>query len=178
MTDNIHIITVNGCKTGLGIRIVGPSIPDSPYGVFIKSVTEGSLADTDGQLRTGDKLVRVGEIELTGKTQRQAIDVLKLEAQTDSMTFTIDRSEQAAEEFDILMTQSANEMTSTSTSSIVGGAVSLTGGEDTEERWDPETLTEESLSVSEQAPSSAIQTITIEKTTHLGIVVQGKLLTS
>ena len=93
MSDYLHIITVEGSKSGLGIRVVGPSTPDTPYGVFIKSVTEGSLADTDGQLQAGDKLLQVGKEGLTGKTQRQAIDVLKLEAQTNSMTFTIDRSQ-------------------------------------------------------------------------------------
>ena len=94
MSDYLHIITVQGSRSGLGIRIVGPSSPDTPYGVFIKSVTEGSLADRDGQLQTGDKLLQVGKEELTSRTQRQAIDLLKLEAQTDSMTFTIDRSQE------------------------------------------------------------------------------------
>ena len=89
-----YVITVHGSKCGLGIRVVGPSTSDAPYGVFVKSVTEGSLADTDGQLRTGDKLVQVGKVVLTGKTQRQAIDVLKQEAQTDTMVFTIDRSQE------------------------------------------------------------------------------------
>ena len=96
MSDYLHIITVQGSRSGLGIRIVGPSSPDTPYGVFIKSVTEGSLADRDGQLQTGDKLLQVGKEELTSRTQRQAIDLLKLEAQTDSMTFTIDRSQEVS----------------------------------------------------------------------------------
>ena len=94
MTEHLHAIVIHGSRTGLGIRVAGPSTPDSSYGVFIKSVTEGSLADMDGQLKAGDKLVQVGDTSLGGMTQRQAIDILKQQAQTDCMNFTIDRSQE------------------------------------------------------------------------------------
>ena len=63
------------------------------------------------------------------------------------------------------MAHAQNEMSSTSTSSIVGPA-SLTGVEEPE--------TEAQGAQREDSPSSPIQTITIIKNTHLGIIPKGK----
>lgn len=86
-------ITIHGSKDGLGIRVVGPQTAEMQGGVFIKSVTEGSLAAVDAQLQAGDKLLKINDQDLIGITQKNAIEILKQNAQTNAMNFLVERSD-------------------------------------------------------------------------------------
>lgn len=48
-----HEIVISGTQSGLGIRIVGGqragSSPQSDFGIYIKEVIPGSLAEKDGK---------------------------------------------------------------------------------------------------------------------------------
>jgi len=62
------------CK--LGVTITGGI--DTPTGdVGIKNIVKGSLADRDGRLQQGDKLLSVNGISLTNVTNKEALDVLR-----------------------------------------------------------------------------------------------------
>ena len=69
------------------------------------------------------------------------------------------------------MTSTGSEMKSASTSSIIGPNVSLTDGDELEEREEHEKAPEEPIAVNQP---TIIDKITIEKNTHLGISVTGK----
>ena len=68
------------------------------------------------------------------------------------------------------MTHTGTEMKSTSTSSMIGPAVSSTGGDELEER-EHEKAIEEPVYVNQPAITGKI---TIEKKTHLGISIAGE----
>ncbi|XP_031574464.1 multiple PDZ domain protein-like [Actinia tenebrosa] len=65
---------------GLGITIagyVGENVNDQLSGIFIKSIIEGSTAESDGQLRVNDQIIEVDGTSLHGKNNQQAVEILK-----------------------------------------------------------------------------------------------------
>ncbi|XP_064625548.1 multiple PDZ domain protein-like isoform X16 [Lineus longissimus] len=72
---------------GLGVTIAGyvGELPtdldiDPDYelsGIFVKSVAEGSAADTDGKINVNDQIIAVDDQSLDGFTNHQAVEVLK-----------------------------------------------------------------------------------------------------
>ena len=62
------------CK--LGVTITGGI--DTPTGdVGVKNIVKGSLADTDGKLQQGDKLLSVNGISLSNVTNKKALEILR-----------------------------------------------------------------------------------------------------
>ena len=63
-------------KSKLGVTITGGI--DTPTGdVGIKNIVKGSLADKDGKLQQGDKLLSVNGISLFNVTNREALEILR-----------------------------------------------------------------------------------------------------
>lgn len=63
-------------KSKLGVTITGGI--DTPTGdVGIKNIVKGSLADKDGRLQQGDKLLSVNGISLSNVTNREALEILR-----------------------------------------------------------------------------------------------------
>ena len=63
-------------KSKLGVTITGGI--DTPTGdVGIKNIVKGSLADKDGQLQQGDKLLSVNGISLSNVTNKEALEILR-----------------------------------------------------------------------------------------------------
>lgn len=64
---------------GLGITIAGYVEQTSAelYGIFVKSVAEGSAAAVDGRLRVNDQIIEVDDVSLHGKDNQQAVEILK-----------------------------------------------------------------------------------------------------
>ncbi len=60
--------------TGLGFNIVGG---EGGEGIFISFILTGGPADLSGNLRKGDQIISVNNIDLTQATHEQAADVLK-----------------------------------------------------------------------------------------------------
>ena len=70
-------LEVNTEDTGLGISIVGGT--GSPHGdlpIVVKRVLPGSMAEQNGQLKTGDELVAVNDTLLIGVDRDFAINAL------------------------------------------------------------------------------------------------------
>ncbi|XP_073227363.1 multiple PDZ domain protein-like isoform X1 [Porites lutea] len=65
---------------GLGITIAGyveQTSPEELSGIFVKSIAEGSAAAVDGKLRINDQIIEVDDINLHGKDNQQAVEILK-----------------------------------------------------------------------------------------------------
>ena len=63
-------------KSKLGVTITGGI--DTPTGdVGVKNIVKGSLADKDGKLQQGDKLLSVNGISLSNVTNREALEILR-----------------------------------------------------------------------------------------------------
>src|SRR6185312_16309906 len=60
--------------TGLGFNIVGG---EGGEGIFISFILTGGPADMSGELRKGDQILSVNDIDLTQATHEQAADILK-----------------------------------------------------------------------------------------------------
>lgn len=61
-------------STGLGFNIVGG---EGGEGIFISFILTGGAADLSGNLRKGDQIISVNNIDLTQATHEQAADILK-----------------------------------------------------------------------------------------------------
>ena len=57
--------------------------------IFVTKIAPGGLAELDGRLRLGDKLVRVNNVDMTNATHAEAVAALK--SVTDSCTLVVSR---------------------------------------------------------------------------------------
>lgn len=96
-------VVIQGCKDGLGIRIVGGrnivSEAESDFGIFIKEVLPNSLACNDGRLERGDQLLEANGTSLIGVSNERAVQILKASAATDSISLLISRDTTAQSDF-------------------------------------------------------------------------------
>ncbi|GFO19020.1 multiple pdz domain protein, partial [Plakobranchus ocellatus] len=76
-TDTFQIITLqkNGSQ-GLGFGI-HEQVRNGKQGIFVKSITQGGIADKDNQLEIGDEILEVGDRSLAGLHYDKAIDILR-----------------------------------------------------------------------------------------------------
>ncbi|XP_065834941.1 multiple PDZ domain protein-like isoform X2 [Oscarella lobularis] len=63
---------------GLGISIVGGTQPVS--GIFIKNIVDGSAAARGGELKVGDQILRVNEVDVQNVKHSDAVDVIRYAA--------------------------------------------------------------------------------------------------
>ncbi|XP_070545261.1 tyrosine-protein phosphatase non-receptor type 13-like isoform X2 [Ptychodera flava] len=61
---------------GLGFSLIGGE-KGGMTGVFIKTITPGSVADKDGRLKVGDRLLQVNRESLVGMTHNKAVAILR-----------------------------------------------------------------------------------------------------
>merc|ERR1719300_51330 len=66
----------------LGISVLGVGVgasdnEDEKLAIFIKAITPGGLAETDGRMKVGDQLVSVSGVSLLGVTQNEAADAIR-----------------------------------------------------------------------------------------------------
>jgi hypothetical protein len=61
-------------QSGLGFNIVGG---EGGEGIFISFILTGGPADLSGELRKGDQIISVNDIDLTDATHEQAAEILK-----------------------------------------------------------------------------------------------------
>merc|ERR1719300_450795 len=66
----------------LGISVLGVGVgasdnEDEKLAIFIKAITPGGLAETDGRMKVGDQLVSVSGVSLLGVTQDEAADAIR-----------------------------------------------------------------------------------------------------
>ncbi|CAH8834488.1 unnamed protein product [Trichobilharzia szidati] len=76
----VEVILTRGTRSGLGFSItggVGNEASNGDSGIFVTKITSGGVAETDGRIRIGDRIVQVNDIPLVDVTHEQAVRVLK-----------------------------------------------------------------------------------------------------
>ncbi|CAH8471164.1 unnamed protein product [Schistosoma intercalatum] len=76
----VEVFLTRGTKSGLGFSItggVGNETINGDSGIFVTKLTPGGVAETDGRIRIGDRIVQVNDIPLIDVTHEQAVRVLK-----------------------------------------------------------------------------------------------------
>ncbi|XP_012268422.2 protein lap4 isoform X3 [Athalia rosae] len=67
-------------QNGLGFSIAGgkssPSFKDNTDAIYISRITDGGVAQKDGKLLVGDKVISINGVEMTGAKHQQAVGML------------------------------------------------------------------------------------------------------
>ncbi|XP_064609377.1 syntaxin-binding protein 4-like [Liolophura sinensis] len=99
--ETLQIHYDNCCK-GLGIKIVGGCSLDGEedYGIFVKRVLPGGLAEIEGRLQNGDQILEVNGDSLEGVTNDRAVAILRKASATNVVDLLVSRDDQAREEYE------------------------------------------------------------------------------
>ncbi|CAH8451715.1 unnamed protein product [Schistosoma rodhaini] len=76
----VEVFLTRGTKSGLGFSItggIGNETINGDSGIFVTKLTPGGVAETDGRIRIGDRIVQVNDVPLINVTHEQAVRVLK-----------------------------------------------------------------------------------------------------
>ncbi|GAA54094.1 discs large homolog 1-like protein [Clonorchis sinensis] len=76
----VEIVLSRGTKSGLGFSIaggVGNETVDGDTGIFVTKLTSGGVAETDGRIGIGDRIVQVNNTSLVEVTHEHAVNALK-----------------------------------------------------------------------------------------------------
>lgn len=99
-----EVINIKNCHSGLGIKIAGgKSALGADFGIFVKKVLSGGVADLDGRLREGDQLLEVNGCSLHGVSNDKAMSLLRNAAQSNQAKLVVCRDVHARQEFTALM---------------------------------------------------------------------------
>lgn len=99
-----EVINIKNCHGGLGIKIAGGrSTLGADFGIFIKKILSGGVADLDGRLREGDQLLEVNGCSLLGVSNGKAMSLLRSAAQSNHAKLLVSRHSQSRQEFITLM---------------------------------------------------------------------------
>jgi len=102
--NETEVINFKNCHSGLGIKIAGGrSALGADFGIFVKKVLSGGVADLDGRLREGDQLLEVNGCSLLGVSNDKAVSLLRNAAQSNHAKLVVSRDAQARQEFTTLM---------------------------------------------------------------------------
>lgn len=72
--DSERRVLLRRGTNGFGFHIIGD---ENEQGIFISSIQSGGAADKSGELRKGDRILSVNNIELRGASHADAVSVLK-----------------------------------------------------------------------------------------------------
>ncbi|VDP68673.1 unnamed protein product [Echinostoma caproni] len=76
----VEVTLLRGTRSGLGFSIaggVGNETVDGDSGIFVTKLTAGGVAETDGRISVGDRIVQVNETSLVEVTHDQAVRALR-----------------------------------------------------------------------------------------------------
>ncbi|XP_055897160.1 partitioning defective 3 homolog isoform X1 [Biomphalaria glabrata] len=95
----IHLIKG---PAGLGFSVTSrDNQTDGNCPIYIRNILPKGAAVQDGQLRPGDRLLQVNGIEMTGKTQSDAVKILRLIPEGSHVELVISRQEEVDEKFKV-----------------------------------------------------------------------------
>jgi len=73
-----YVVELHKNVYGLGITVAGYVCEEEDLsGIFVKSIIEGSAAETSGQIQINDRIVAVDGRSLSGVTNHQAVELLR-----------------------------------------------------------------------------------------------------
>ncbi|KAL5012444.1 hypothetical protein ScPMuIL_010995 [Solemya velum] len=108
ITENIEdavreadLVIFDDCSKGLGIKICGGynEETETDFGIFIKRVLPGGLADIQGGLKDGDQILAVNTESVEGVTNERAVAILRKASASSHVEMVVTRDEQARSEF-------------------------------------------------------------------------------
>lgn len=82
-TEETRIVDIEKGPQGLGFNIVGG---EDGHGIYVSFLLAGGPAEKSGQLRRGDRLLAVNEVDITHATHEQAAKALKSTGQQVKLT--------------------------------------------------------------------------------------------
>ncbi|KAK3610655.1 hypothetical protein CHS0354_028035 [Potamilus streckersoni] len=96
-----ELVAFDNCSKGLGIKICGGCSlnGEEDYGIFIKRILPGGLADLDGRLQKGDQILEVNKESLEGVTNERAVAILRQASASNHVEIIVARDDQARSEF-------------------------------------------------------------------------------
>ncbi|XP_063286817.1 syntaxin-binding protein 4-like isoform X2 [Pelobates fuscus] len=189
MDRSVYCMEFTDCTNGLGIKVIGGNRDFSreEYGVYVKRILPGGVAYADGRLQPGDQILEVNGDSLLGVTNERAVDILRSASATSYMRLLIARDEEARKEFAELLEKygSYSDASSSRSSPIMHSSRYLesTSSESSSRSQSPlllspassasQFLGSSSLSPHSLSSDSGIQTISISKSTGLGLMING-----
>ncbi|XP_064193967.1 multiple PDZ domain protein-like [Anguilla rostrata] len=72
-TEKVEVIELQNSGAGLGFGIVGKR----RKGVLVKTILPGGIADKDGRLCSGDRILKIGDTDVSGMSSEQVAQVLQ-----------------------------------------------------------------------------------------------------
>ncbi|XP_048100702.1 syntaxin-binding protein 4 isoform X1 [Alosa alosa] len=98
------------CRRGLGVKITGGCRPETgeEFGIFIKRVLPGGVAAQDGRLRSGDLILDVNNINLSGVTNERAVEIIRAASASNHVSLLVARDDESRREFRVLMQKSSS----------------------------------------------------------------------
>ncbi|KAM4698771.1 syntaxin-binding protein 4-like isoform 2-T2 [Rhinophrynus dorsalis] len=189
MDRTVYSMEFNDCCNGLGIKVIGGirEYSREEYGVYVKRILPGGVAYSDGRLQPGDQILEVNGDSLLGVSNDRAVDILRTASATSYMRLLIARDDEAKKEFSELMEKygSHSDTGSSRNSPIMQGSRYLesTSSDSSSRSQSPLLLSpgsshsqftgSSSLSPHSAASESGVQSISIPKSTGLGLVISG-----
>ncbi|XP_067407360.1 syntaxin-binding protein 4-like isoform X2 [Emydura macquarii macquarii] len=193
MDRTVHCMDFYDCVNGLGIKVIGgiKELTREEYGVYVKRILPGGVAYADGRLQPGDQILEVNGDSLIGVTSERAVDILRTASATSHMRLLIARDDDARREFSELLEKfgsHSNTESARSSPVLHGGSRYLesTSSGSSSRSQSPLLLSPANShgplignsahsphSSSHYALESGIQSISIAKSSGLGLTISG-----
>ncbi|XP_048243386.1 syntaxin-binding protein 4-like [Haliotis rufescens] len=119
-----ELVVFTDCSHGLGLKICGGCSPDGTelFGIFVKRILPGGLAEVDGSLQEGDQLLTVNGESLEGVTNDTALAVLRHAAASNRVEMIFTRDEQARDEYTLYSEKHSGRSSLIADASFANGA--------------------------------------------------------
>ncbi|RXM97171.1 Syntaxin-binding protein 4 [Acipenser ruthenus] len=97
----VQRLVFSRCQHGLGVKIIGGyrEHTGEEYGIYIKRILPGGVADRDGRLQPGDLVLDVNNESLGGVTNERAVDILRMASASNHISLLIARDEESKRVF-------------------------------------------------------------------------------
>ncbi|XP_075035256.1 syntaxin-binding protein 4-like isoform X2 [Mixophyes fleayi] len=189
MDRTVYSMEFSDCANGLGIKVIGGlrEFCREEYGVYVKRILPGGVAYSDGRLQPGDQILEVNGESLLRVSNDRAVDILRTASATSYMRLLIARDDEARKEFSELLEKcSLHSDTESSRSSPIMHSsryLESTSSESSSRSQSPLLLSPASshsqfvgstgVSPYPSTSDSAIQNISVLKSTGLGLAITG-----
>ncbi|KAK3738303.1 hypothetical protein RRG08_039710 [Elysia crispata] len=97
-----ELVVFENTTHGLGLKICGGCSVDGheEYGIFVKRVLPGGLAEASGEVQAGDQLLEVNGQNMQGITYDKAVSMLRQASLSNHVELVITRDEEARQQFE------------------------------------------------------------------------------
>ncbi|XP_062386937.1 syntaxin-binding protein 4 [Sardina pilchardus] len=168
------------CRRGLGVKITGGCKPETgeEFGIFIKRVLPGGVAAQDGRLRSGDLILDVNNVNLSGVTNERAVEIIRAASASNHVSLLIARDDESRKEFRVLMKKNSSSWFGrTSPPTLSAAKLTDTASSSSSSASTSPLLLSPACTVPQPPPQAfsdcVIQLICVAKGTGLGLHIKG-----